>query len=173
MAEHDQLTVALKDARLAQASYLDSLMDLRDAKSLRLDALRDVVVPLLAKHPDARALFDLNVQTGPSPRLWVDLISSVVMEPDPSTYRLIQDRENVREILFESRDINQMAGYLTRYFAHRMIAHEKLAVAVSPVPHGKVNVISPSGIGFAWASGFAFGVLALLIFAILLGKLHF
>jgi hypothetical protein len=173
MAEHDQLTLALKEARLAQSSYLDSLMDLRDAKSLRLDALREAVAPLLAKHPDARALFDLNVQQGVSPRLWVGFISSVVMEPDPRTYRLVQDRDSLRESLYETKNMNQMADFLTRYLAHRLIAHEKLASAVAPAPRGAFSEVSLTGLGFIWISGFAFGALALLGFAMLLGKLHF
>jgi hypothetical protein len=173
MAHSDQLTIALKDARLAQATYLDALLDLRDAKSLRLDALRAAVVPALVDHPDARELFHLNLQDGPVPKLWVDLISSVVMEPDPRTYRLVQDRDSVRETLFESTDMNQMAAFLTRYLAHRLIAHEKLATAVSPVPPGLVNRISLAGLIFVWASGVAFGVLSLLGLAMLLGKLHF
>jgi hypothetical protein len=173
MAQADQLTIALKEARIAQASYLDALLDLRDAKSLRLDALRAAVAPTLADHPDARELFNLNLQDGQSPKLWVDLISSVVMEPDPRTYRLVQDRDSQRETLFESPDVNQMTAYLTRYLAHRLIAHEKLANAVAPVPPGLVNRISLMGLVFIWASGVAFGVLGLLGLAMLLGKLHF
>jgi hypothetical protein len=165
MAQADQLTIALKEARIAQASYLDALLDLRDAKSLRLDALRAAVAPTLADHPDARELFNLNLQD--------DLISSVVMEPDPRTYRLVQDRDSQRETLFETPDVNEMATFLTRYLAHRLIAHEKLANAVAPVPPGAVNRISLMGLVFIWVSGVAFGVLGLLGLAMLLGKLHF
>ena len=37
MAAYDQLIVALKNARLAQAAQMDAILDLRDAKALRLE----------------------------------------------------------------------------------------------------------------------------------------
>jgi hypothetical protein len=173
MADHDRLTAALKDARLAEAAQLESILGLRDAKSLRLEALRAAMMPRLAGHPEARALFELNVQPGANPRLWIDLVSSVVMEPDPRTYRLVQDRDGQRETLFETTDINQMVPFVTRYLAHRMVAHEKAAAGISAGLSGKVNGYSLGALVYVWLTGCAFGVLALLVAAMLLGKLHF
>jgi hypothetical protein len=173
MVDRDQLTAALKDARMAEAAQLESLMGLRDAKSLRLEALRTALLPSLVGHPDIRALFELNVQPGVNPRLWIDLVSSVVMEPDPRTYRLIQDRDSQRETLFETSDINHMVPFVTRYLAHRMVAHEKAAAGI---PNTSVAVQSGYSLGalvYVWVTGCTFGVLGLLVIAMLLGKLHF
>jgi hypothetical protein len=173
MADQDRLTAALKDARLAEAAQLDSIMGLRDAKSLRLEALREAVEPALVGHPEARALFDLNVQPGAYPRLWIDLVSSVVMEPDPRTYRLVRDRDHQRETLFETSDIEQMAPFVTRYLAHRLIAHEKTSSGISDARLPVVNGYSLGALIYVWTTGCAFGALGLLTVAMLLGKLHF
>jgi hypothetical protein len=173
MADHDRLTAALKDARLAEAAQLESILGLRDAKSLRLEALRAALMPSLANHPDVRALFDLQVQPGAYPRLWIDLVSSVVMEPDPRTYRLVQDRDAQRETLFETSDFNQMVAFVTRYLAHRMVAHDKAVAGISTTEPSKMGDYSLGALIYVWATGCAFGVLGLLVLAILLGKLHF
>jgi hypothetical protein len=173
MAERQELTKALREARLAAASRLDATLDLADARALRLDALRAEIVPMIAGNAEARALFDLNVQPGATPKLWLDLISAVVMEPDPRTYRLVQDQDNRRETLFESADVKAMANYIVKYLAHRMIAHEKLARGLLPMPGLAQNSYSLVDLVYVWITGAAFGVLGLLIAAMLLGKLSF
>ena len=173
MSDHDQLTTALRQARLAEAAQLDSILALRDARAMRLDALRAELAGQLANQPQAQALFDLTVLPGEVPKLWIDLISSVVMEPDPSTYRLVQDHESRRTIMFETRNLKQMIQFATKYMAHRMVTREKVATGVefrsSELPRG----YSTLELLYVWVTGCAFGVLGLLIAAILLGKLSF
>lgn len=173
MANYDRLTVALREARLAEAAKLESTMDLRDAKSLRLEALRAAVVPQLLGHPQALDLFDLNVQPGANPRLWIDLVSSVMMEPDPRTYRVMQDRDGQRETLFESRDLHETQVFLTRYLAHRLVIHDKSSLSLSRSIRDSDRGYSLPALIYVWVTGCAFGILALLVSAILLGKLHF
>jgi hypothetical protein len=92
MTERDYFGVALKKARVAEAAQLEAALNIRDARALRLESLRDAVQERLGANVQARAFFDLTVQPGVRPKLWIDLISSVVMEPDPRSYRLVQDR---------------------------------------------------------------------------------
>ncbi len=173
MADQRELTKALREARLAAASKLDATLDLADARALRLDALRAELLPLVQSNADARALFNLNVQPGATPKLWLDLISSVVMEPDPRTYRLLQDQDSRRETLFESADMNAMSGYIVKYLAHRMIAHEKLARGLAPLPGEALKSYSLVDLIYVWITGAIVGVLGLLIVAMLMGKLNF
>jgi hypothetical protein len=169
----DQLTVALREARLAEAAQLDAMLSLQDAKVLRLSALQSGLLPRLAGHPEVKSLFELNIQHGPNPRLWIDLISSVVMEPDPQTFRLVQDQNGARETLHETRDLNNMVAFVTKVLAHRMVAHDKVAATVKPPTHLMRDGYSFWEMAYVWFTGCVFGVFALLIAAILLGKLHF
>lgn len=173
MADQHELTKALREARLAAASKLDATHDLADARALRLDALRDDILPLVEANADARALFNLNVQQGNTPKLWLDLISSVVMEPDPRTYRLMQDQDNRRETVFESTDMKMMSAYIVKYLAHRMVAHDKLARRDLPQLGEPKKSYSMIDLIYVWITGAMVGVLSLLIAAMLLGKLKF
>ena len=83
MADHRQFEQALKQARLAEAAQLEAVLSVKDARSMRLLALRDAVIPHLAAHPAGAGLVDLTMQPGEVPRLWLDLISSVVVAPKP------------------------------------------------------------------------------------------
>src|SRR5207247_7956038 len=80
--------------------------------------------------PEARAMFDLALLPGESPRLWVDLITSVIMEPDPRTYRLVQDSQGGRETLLETADRTELVEYLKHLMAHRIIARNRQMVSV-------------------------------------------
>ena len=116
--------------------------------------------PLVQSSPEARELFDLALVPGEPPKLWIDLISFVVMEPDHRTYRFLQDRQDRRDILFESADRELMAAAIRRHMAHRLVARERqirCRAAGSPPPG-----YSSASLILAWVSGFAFGALALL-----------
>jgi hypothetical protein len=173
MVEHQEFSKALREARLASAARLDAVLNVADARALRLDALRDELEPIFAANADAKALFALNVQAGETPKLWLDLISSVVMDPDPRTYRLVQDQDNRRETLFETENLKAMSGYIVKYLAHRLVAHEKLARSVSPLPGKFQKSYSAIDLIYVWFTGAAVGGLGLMIVAMLLGKLSF
>ncbi len=173
MTEQDKLTAALREARLAESAQLESILNLRDAKSLRLEALRASLVPLVSGHTEALKLFELNVQPGANPRLWIDLVSSVVMEPDPRTYRLVQDHDGQRETLFESAHLQQTVDFLTRYLAHRIVIHDRAKAGISNPYKDSRSGYSLGSLIYVWITGCTFGILGLLVAAILLGKLHF
>ena len=47
MAEHDDLSGALRKARLAEAAHFEAVLGIKDSKSLRLQVLKDELVPLI------------------------------------------------------------------------------------------------------------------------------
>ncbi len=161
----DGLGTALRKARLAEAAHADAVAALRDARSLRLQVLSDETAGFLANGQGMPPL-ELVVVPGETPRLWIDLVTSVVMEPDPHTYRLVQDRET----LFETTDRAAMVETLKRHAAHRIIARERQLSGLSRIPQD-LRGYSSAAIIFAWLSGFSLGALALLISVILMGKL--
>lgn len=172
MAEHDDLSGALRKARLAEAAHFEAVLGIKDSKSLRLQALQDDLAPAVAATPEASKIFDLALVPGEPPRLWIDLISSVVMEPDYRTYRLLQDNQAGRETLFETVNRDEMLNFLKSYMAHRMIARERLVASAAPtLPH--LVGYSTGAIIYAWLSGLMLGLLALLVVAISLGMLRF
>lgn len=173
MAERDSFGLALRKARVAEAAQLEAALNIRDARALRLESLRDAVLAKLSGNAQAQVLFDLNVQPGARPKLWIDLISSVVMEPDPRHFRLLQDREKSSETVFETAIESEMVDYLTRYLAHRMIAHDKV-LASAPGPDLRARSrYSFLDMIYVWATGCLFGVMSLLTLAMYLGKLRF
>jgi hypothetical protein len=170
VAEFDDLTVALRKARLAEAAHFEAVLGIRDSKSLRLQVLKDELSPIVASNAEASRLFDLALVPGEDARLWIDLISSVVMEPDYRTYRLVQDNQGGREVLFETVEREEMLEYLKSYLAHRIVARERM-MASTPSRGDQTVRYSSGSLLYAWLSGFILGLLALLIAAISLGKL--
>lgn len=167
-SEEGRFADTLREARLAEAAHFDAALNLRDAKSIRLQLLKDDLLPAAQSSPEAQGLFDLALVPGEPPKLWIDLITHVVMEPDPRTYRLVQDRQDGRETLFESDSRNAAAEAARRHMAHRLIARERQAASASVLPPPPLGYTQASLI-LAWTSGFAFGALLLLGTAIYLG----
>ena len=153
------LKEALRAARLAEAAHFDAALDLRDSKSLRLQLLKDDLMPVVRASAEAQALFDLALVPGDPPRLWIDLVTYVVMEPDHRTYRFLQDRQDDRETLFETAERAEMTEAVRRHMAHRLVARERQA-AHTPLATGTpVTGYSTAALILAWTSGFAFGAL--------------
>jgi hypothetical protein len=185
LASDRDLTSALRAARVAEAVHFEAVLGIWDAKSLRLHALREDLKPLLDKHVGASELFDLALVPGEAPRLWIDLISFVEMEPDYRTYRFYIDGEKERTAQFETADRAKMVTHLTNYFAHKLVLAEKTrskvaaeiesqsqAVEVSiPANLPATAQFSLAAVVYAWISGFILGSLILAIAAILMKKL--
>ena len=169
--DRDSLADALREARLAEAAHLEAALDLRDSKTLRLQILKDDLLPAVQDSPDARELFDLALLPGDPPKLWVDLTSYVLMEPDHRTYRFLQDRQDRREILFEGIDREQTAAAIRRHMAHRLVARERQNATVSP--SAVTPGYSSAALLLAWISGFSFGALALVAAALYSGILKY
>ncbi len=102
------LDEALRQARLTEAAHHEAVLGIKDAKSLRLQVLKDDIAAVIAHSQEARQMFDLALAPGEPPKLWIDLITFVVMEPDYQTYRLVQDNHAGREILLETADRPEM-----------------------------------------------------------------
>ncbi|MDE2384602.1 MAG: hypothetical protein KGO53_08285 [Alphaproteobacteria bacterium] len=158
---------------MTEAAQLDAVLNLRDARSLRLGALRDAVLPLLKGNDSAVELFELNLQDGEKPRLWIDLISAVEMEPDPKTYRLVQQRDGARETLLETAQLDEMRDYLVRFLAHRVVAQERHAAGLSHLLKPGKRGYSLFALVYAWFTGLMFGVLSLVAWALAVGRLKF
>jgi hypothetical protein len=170
MQDRDGLADALREARLAEAAHFEAALDLRDSKTLRLQILKDELLPSVQASAEAKDLFDLTLLPGDPPKLWVDLTAFVVMEPDHRTYRVLQDRQDSRDLLFEGTDRAEAAAAIRRHMAHRMVARERqspLLPAVSGTGYSSATLI------LAWVSGFAFGALALVAAALYTGLLKY
>ena len=169
---YDGMRDSLRQARLAEAAHHEAVLALRDGKSLRLQVLKDDLAPIVASSPDVAQAFDLALIPGENPKLWIDLVTAVVMEPDHRTYRLVQDSQAGREMLLETADRTEMTERIKLHMAHRIIARERQIAATGPV----AQVAPAYGTGaviLAWLSGFALGVLVLLVSAIYMKILNF
>lgn len=125
----DTLLQAMKGARARETARLEALFNVPDVRSLRLIVLRDMIAPELAGNAEAKSLFNLHVEDGDTPRLWLDLKSSIVMEPDPKTYQLLQLGEKTQEIMFETRDAELMKRQALRCIAHRLVVKTEKSLA--------------------------------------------
>jgi len=163
------LTQVLRLARIAEAAHFDALLDIRDAKTLRLQVLKDDLAPIIAANAEAGRIFDLSLVPGDPPRLWIDLITGVVMEPDPRTYRLIKDTHSGRETLAETTSRPEMVEQIKLHMAHQLVARERRMASVAPAKVG-VTGHSSAALILAWLSGFSIGVLALFMIGIMLDR---
>jgi hypothetical protein len=161
------LKEALRRARLAEAAHHEAVLALQDARTLRLQLLKDELAPLIAASPEAAAVFDVVLVPGDTPKLWIDHISTVVMEPDPRIYRAVQDTAGGRETLFETAALAEMTEFLKQFMAHRIIARERQIAATGPIAE-VVPGFSTGAVLLAWLAGFALGALSLLCIAIYL-----
>lgn len=171
MVSADPFVNELRWARLAEAAKLEATLGLQDAKTLRLEALRDAVLPGLAANDAARQLFELVVFAGGTPRLWVDLVTSVVMEPDPKTYRLIQEQNSGRAILFESDRLDEMQNTLTRFLAHRMVEQERQKARHDSVMTAWPRRYNNLDLALVWMAGVGVGILGVIGWAIITRRL--
>jgi hypothetical protein len=163
------LSGALRQARLAEAAHFEAVLDIRDAQTLRLQVLKDDLVPAVLANADAASFIDLALVPGDPPRLWIDLITSVVMAPDPRTYRLVQDGPGGRRTLLETADRVEMADRIKREIAHRLITREREKTSVA-APKPALMGYSTGALILAWLSGFSIGVLALFVAGILITR---
>jgi hypothetical protein len=159
---------SLRRARLAQSAHFDALADIRDAQTLRLQALRDDLAPVVDRNARLKDFVDLALIPGDPPKLWIDLVTYVVMAPDPRTYCLIQDRSTGQESLFSSRERPEMAKYIGERIAHRLVERERM---LQPGNNPQLIVgHSSAALLLAWLSGFCLGAVLLLILLVLLAK---
>ncbi len=154
---------ALRQARAADAAHREALYALSDAKSLRLRILKDELAP---------EVLELTLVPGDVPRLWVDLITFVVMEPDPKTYRLVQHGEGSREVLLETADRAEMVRQVKLVLAHGAISRKRREGQLRLTPE-RGRGYPAAALIFAGLGGLVLGVLASIGGAICLRMLPF
>ena len=158
----------LRHARLAQAAHLDALTGVRDAELLRLQALRDDLAAVVSRDSRLEGLADLALIPDDPPRLWIDLVTHVVMAPDPRSYCLVEDCATGRESVFSSRDRSEMVKSIAERLAHRLVERESMWQPSnnrrSIVGHSSASLL------LAWLSGLCLGAVLLLILLQLLAK---
>jgi hypothetical protein len=163
------LSGALRQARLAEAAHFEAVLEIRDAQTLRLQVLKDELVPIILANPEKTSFVDLALVPGDPPRLWIDLTTSIVMAPDPRTYRLVQDGPGGRQTLLETSDRGEMVEKVKQIIAHRLIAREREKVGVAAT---KTTLIghSTTALVLAWLLGFSIGALALFAVGVLISR---
>ena len=67
-SNNPDLTNLLRLARIAEAAHFDAALDIRDAKTLRLQVLKDDLAPILATNAEAGRIFDLSLVPGEPPK---------------------------------------------------------------------------------------------------------
>lgn len=152
-----EIGAALRRAREAEAAHYEARLAFNDAKLLRLSALWDEVAPEF--HTPLQA--ELSARPDDEPRLWIDLVTSVVMAPDPATYRLIRDGEAGRETLLETTSRAEMADCIMRYVSHLAIAAARKAD--SATISTEIAQRSSGEPLLAFAAGIAAGAAAVLV----------
>lgn len=167
-AKPQPLKEALREVRIEAAERTGIVVEMRDAEAVRLELLNDALNSVFEEIPSNVEMFDRGVSRGDVPRLWIDVITYVIMGRDKRTYRFVQDTRYGRKILFESGDIQQTAKAITRYIAGRLIERERAISQDESLPKRK-----PRRSGWFWKAlaafilGFIGGVAALIIVALL------
>ena len=164
------LKQAIHQARVEAAERTGVIVDLRDAEVARLEILNEALDPLFAQVPDSIDLFDRGISEGETPRLWIDVVTHILMGRDKRIYRFVQDTRYGRIVLAESHDVPVIVEAVTDYVARRMIEREHALVATpAPEPEAKPK---PRRRGWGmFLLGFVLGVIALFGFA-LYASLH-
>ncbi len=134
----NELTAAVRDARIEAAERSGVVVDLRDADVARLELLNEALDPVFKDIPAGIELFDRGISRGDTPRLWVDVIAHVEMGRDKRQYRFVQDTRYGRAVLAESYDIAEMKQAVTRYVARRLVERERALTDDAPFGEGSM-----------------------------------
>jgi hypothetical protein len=173
-APANDLTAAVRDARIEAAERSGVVVDLRDAELARLELLNEALDPLFKDIPAGVDLFDRGISRGDTPRLWVDVIAHIEMGRDKRQYRFVQDTRYGRAVLAESYEIAEMKQAVTRYVARRLVERERALTDDAPfgqasmmklVEHEKRRSHARAFRTFLY--GIAVGVAALVVLALL------
>lgn len=135
----NELTAAVRDARIEAAERSGVVVDLRDADVARLELLNEALDPVFKDIPADVELFDRGISKGDTPRLWVDVIAHVEMGRDKRQYRFVQDTRYGRAVLAESYDIAEMKQAVTRYVARRLVERER--ALTDDAPFGEASMM--------------------------------
>jgi hypothetical protein len=150
-----RLKDAIRQVRIETAERTGVVVDLRDAEVARLELVNDALDSVFAEVPAEIDLFDRGVSKGEVPRLWIDVISYVVMGRDKRIYRFVQDTRFGRKVLLESPSVPEVVEAVTRYVAGRLVERER-ALANTIDATGRLQ---PQRRGWRAFRAFLFGVI--------------
>ena len=169
-----QFDQALREARRAEAAHRDALQNVSDAKALRLIDLQERLSAALPENREVQNLLELRLEPGEEPRLFIDLITSVIIDEDAYTFRLTQDRDYRRETLLDTGSVDEMARHILKYVAHRLIARERkdLARESPSSPEAQAALPWPTLI-IGWLVAAVAGAAIFMVVTKYLGKLSF
>src|SRR5579871_29986 len=125
-----RLRDALHKARIEADDRTGVVVDLRDAEVARLEILNEALDPLFAQVPAEIDLFDRGISQGETPRLWIDVVTHIVMGRDKRSYRFVQDTRFGRIVLAESHEVGAIVDAVTDYVARRMVEREHALVQI-------------------------------------------
>ncbi len=118
------LEKAMQRMRLSQAERNNALFDLKELEVARLTILADELKPLFKQIPkDSR--FACAIVETTKPRLWIDILSYVVMASDRRRYKLIRERIDTIETIHTTVDYHEMADVVENYIAARLVEKER------------------------------------------------
>lgn len=144
-------------ARNAHAEKLAAIGNIHDASILRLQVLRDELVPHFENNPKARGIVDLVLVPGHPPRLWIDMTSYVLMAPDPSTYRVQRDSFCGHDVLHESTSRSAAIAAVIRHVAHHLVEREKQLMLSASDAADTGSDVYPYSVMLVWLCGLTFG----------------
>ena len=121
-----RLADVVRDMRSAEADRLDALDREGEAARARLTLLVEELDEVFEQAGGEEAGFDFQISPGPSPRLWIDAATHVVVARDGKTYRILRDSRGGRTVLGETDDVDDAADHVTRYIATRTLERERL-----------------------------------------------
>jgi len=165
-ASPGKLDKAISEARQSQGMHFDARRDGLDAETLRLEVLRLELASLVKGRAEAEKFIDLKLFSGERPRLWIDLVSYVVMAPTPRHYQLMRDRQDSSEILFASDNRAEMVEVVTGYIANRILTRERQLPPDDSSGRKEEQKYSSAALILAWFSGFLLGVIGLFSFGV-------
>ena len=134
---------AIERIRNVQAERSDVVVDMKQAAFSRLELLAQDLGPVFSQVPSDTDLFDFGLTNGETPRLWIDMTTSVRMGRDRRTYEFIKDTRLGRTLLMESDSRAKIGRAVTDYVAERIVERERAVegdwLALKPAPHLKVG----------------------------------
>ena len=160
---------AIRKARTIQAERTDVIVELQAAEVARLEVLAEELESVFAEIPNSGDQFECSLVPGNPPRLWIDMVSYVVMASDKHTYKFVRDTRSGRKVLVESADIPDLKGTITGYIAHRVIERERALEAGDGFDSG--TVMRGHGgltLGLSFLAGICVGVIAVFMLALAL-----
>ncbi len=170
-----RMEAELRHARALQASGHEARLAARDVAAMRLLALKQEIAPLVEATPEMRGFVELALIAGETPRLWLDLVSYVVMSPDQQHWRLVQDTAEGHHIVFETDQLDEMAAFVRKFLAHRAIVRQRLLntreLDAKPLARAVSGNAQSALMWMAWLAGLATGAFALLAALLATGRL--